>query len=123
MQPVGVTPPWHGAAGKFIDNHHLTVLDQVVHITLEQEMGRLSGVTNVATVIDDTLRPQHLPSATMTYTLAAESDEQESVAGYQVAFFDQDATNLIILTFTTQKTRMGDLVKDFEQIVRSVILS
>jgi hypothetical protein len=94
-------------------------LDTFLRATVD-EMGRLPGVISVATGIDDTLRPEHRPAATLTYVLAAGSVEQEPVAGYQVAFFNKEATALIVLTFTTTQAQMDDSLPDFEQIVRSV---
>ena len=39
MQPVAVTPAGHGPAGKFVNNDHLAVLNQIIHIPLKKEMG------------------------------------------------------------------------------------
>ena len=43
MQPVGKTPPFHHAAGKLINDNHLTGLtgatDNIIAVFLEQNMG------------------------------------------------------------------------------------
>jgi hypothetical protein len=90
---------------------------------IEEELERFPGVINVGTRIDDTLRPNLRPAAILSYVLTTRPVEQEPVAGYQVAFFDQNATKLIILTFTTNQDRINDYLPDFKQIVRSVALS
>ncbi len=39
VQAVAPAPTRHDATGKFVDNHHLAVLDDVVDVLLEQRMG------------------------------------------------------------------------------------
>jgi hypothetical protein len=40
VQAVGVAPALHGAAGELVDDDHLAVLDDVVHVPLEQRSAR-----------------------------------------------------------------------------------
>ena len=44
MQALGPAPPRHGPAGELIHDHHLFVLDDIVHIFLKQVMGPQGGV-------------------------------------------------------------------------------
>ena len=44
VQAVRPTAPGHGAAGEFIDDHHLAVLDDVLHFPVEQRVRAQRGV-------------------------------------------------------------------------------
>ena len=39
MQTVAVAPPLHGSTGELIDDNHLAVLDYIVHVLFEQDVG------------------------------------------------------------------------------------
>ena len=44
MQAVGVAPPGHEAAGELVDDEHLAILDDVVHVPFEQVVGLQGGL-------------------------------------------------------------------------------
>ena len=46
MQTVRIAAPFHHAAGKFVDNHHLAVLDDVVHVA-DLHFVRFQSVVNM----------------------------------------------------------------------------
>ena len=51
VQTVTVAPALHGAPGELVNDHHLTVLDDVIHITFEQDMS-LERLIEVMQVFD-----------------------------------------------------------------------
>ena len=51
VQTVGVTPSGHEAAGEFIDDDHLALFDDVIHVPLEDVLG-LQGRMEVVQDLD-----------------------------------------------------------------------
>ena len=47
VQPVGPAPPGHDAAGELVDDQHLALLHQVVHVLLVQDVGLQQLVDDV----------------------------------------------------------------------------
>ena len=39
VQPLAVAPPRHQTAGELVDDNHLAVLDDVIHVQLEKRVG------------------------------------------------------------------------------------
>ena len=46
MEAFAVTPAGHRTTGKFVHDNHLSVLDDIVHVALEQDVG-LQGLIDV----------------------------------------------------------------------------
>src|SRR5262245_42882053 len=51
VQAIGPTPPRHQSAGKFVNDNHLPVLDNVVDITLEDRM-RFKSLLHMMQCVD-----------------------------------------------------------------------
>lgn len=87
------------------------------------------GVTLHESKVDYSLRPDGIPVATLYYTVddsgadSRSSATMPSIAGYQIAAYDEQATQLIIFTFTTPAARYQELLPLFQEIVRTAQLN
>lgn len=91
----------------------------------EAELNQIANTNVLTTYVDSTLGAGGFPASVIEYTAAptpATNNAEETIAGYQVAFFGQDENSLIVLTFTTSTERFAALQPDFLQIVRTVAL-
>jgi hypothetical protein len=73
-----------------------------------------SGVQVHTANIDEGLRFDGLPVATIYYTLA-----KDGLAGYQVVAYDAPGAKLIVFTFTAPATDYAGLLPKFHEVVRS----
>ena len=80
------------------------------------------GVTLHENKIDNTLRPDGIPVATVHYTIEGNLSPA-SMDGYQIAAYDQKADNLILFTFSTPAARYATLLPLFQEIVRTAQLN
>lgn len=87
------------------------------------------GVTLHESKIDYSLRPEGIPVATLHYTVDESGADSPSAAamapidGYQIAAYDEQATQLIIFTFTTPAARYRELLPLFQEIIRTAQLN
>jgi hypothetical protein len=92
----------------------------------ETELNNIANTGVISAHIEPSLGVGAFPAAVIEYTAAPtpakEEDAEQTIAGLQVAFFGQDDTTLIVLTFTTTTERFGELVPEFLHIVRTVTL-
>lgn len=89
----------------------------------EAELNQIANTSVLTANVDSTLGAGGLPASVIEYTAAptpATNNNEETIAGYQVAFFSQDQNSLIVLTFTTSTERFAELQPAFLQIVRTV---
>lgn len=89
----------------------------------EAELNQIANTTVITAYLEPTLGGGTFPASVIEYTAAptpANNHDEESIAGYQVAFFGQDENSLIVLTFTTSTERFADLQPQFLQIVHTV---